>query len=177
MSTDLTLWKLTHDHRELLSQLYDPETGEVNLEVDEKIKTLMPDIEQKCIGVNQWISKLKSDKEELERLEAHIKERKAAYDKSIKAYQEYLIKGMEENGIKEIVCPYFTIKLKRNPHKVETLDEGKIPENFFSFVETLKIEKKPNRTKILEYFKSTGENVPGTEVVQRNRLEILIDKI
>ncbi len=177
MNKELTLWSLTNEHRELLSRLYDYETGEVNEEVQAQINALEPDITDKCIAVNKWISKLEKDQLALEKLEEEVKLRKEAFKKEIKFYKEYLQKGMEENNIMSITCPYFTIKLIKNPTSTEIIDESLLPEQFFNYKEIIKTEKKPDKVKIKEHVLRTQEQVPGAHVGQKNRVEVLIDKI
>lgn len=174
---ELSLWHLTEKHRELLSNLYNYETGEVNEVVQEELNKLIPNEEQKFIAVTKWIKKLEYDMKEVDRFIEEVKSRKNAYEKEIERFQKYLKDNMEKIGIKEISCPYFSIKIKKNPIGTDIIDEEKIPPIFLRAKETVKIDIKPDKNAIKEEFLKTGVQVPGAYVSQKNRIEILTDVI
>ena len=60
-SKELSLWQLTNQHEHLLSELYNPETGEINEIVQAQLNALEPNIEKKCVAVSQWIRKMESE--------------------------------------------------------------------------------------------------------------------
>ncbi|HWY33429.1 MAG TPA: siphovirus Gp157 family protein, partial [Nitrosopumilaceae archaeon] len=122
-SKDLSLWQLTNEHQKLLNELYDHETGEVNEIIQAKLDELDPTIEKKCISITQWIKKLESEKRELDYLTNEIEQRKRSYDKEVKKYQNYLEFNMKKQGIREIKCPYFTIRIKKNPYSTDIIND------------------------------------------------------
>lgn len=174
---EVSLWKLTNEHQLLLSQLYDQETGEVNEIVQAKLNALEPDIEKKCIAVSQWIRKMESEERELDQLMLEIEDRKNAYQKEIERQMNYLQLNMKKEGIKEIKCPYFTVRIKKNPYTTDVIDEALLPSKFMKSREIVKVETKPDKNAIREEVLKTGEQVPGAYVYQKEKLEILTDKI
>lgn len=176
MPSTITLWKISKEYQQLIDQLYDYETGEVNMEVQSRLDELEPSIEKKCIAITSWIRKMQSEERELENLMREVIERRDAYKNKINKCSEYLETNMERCGIKEVKCPYFTIRLKKNPYSTEIVDESLIPKEFMKTREIVKIETKPDKNAIKEEFLK-GNSIPGANVTQKNKLEILINKI
>jgi hypothetical protein len=167
---------MTGEYQHLLSQLYDYETGEVNEIIQAKLDLLEPSIEKKCISVTHYIKKLESEKREIDELKIEVERRQRAYEKEIDKYQSYLKVNMEKRGINEIKCPYFTIRLRKNPYSTKILDEKIIPEQFIKVKEKIIIDAKPDKTAIKEEVLRTGIQVPGAYVSKENKLEVILDK-
>jgi len=142
---DVSLWKLTNEHQKLLNELYDYETGEINELIQAKLDTLEPTIEKKCIAVTQWIRKLESEKRELDAIQEEVESRRHAYDREVKKYSNYLELNMKKQGMTEIKCPFFTVRLRKNPHSTDIIDESLIPQKFIVAKEIVKIESKPDK--------------------------------
>jgi hypothetical protein len=176
-SQSLSLYHLGKEYQSLLSQLYDPETGEVNEQIDAELTALSPTIDNKCIAVASWIESMRSEKASIEFMKQQILKREAAYDKEINKALTYLDNNMKKFGIKEIKCPYFTIKIKTNPYSTDIEDESQIPERFMRTRVIEKTEIKPDKNAIKEEVLKTGVQIPGALVQQKTKLEILTDKI
>ena len=175
--TNLTLWNLTREHQKLLSELYDYTTGEVNEIVQAKIDALFPKVEDKCIAYTHYIRKLESEEQELEKLEKEVKRRRKAYEERIEAIKRRLQTGMESIGISKIECPYFSIRLRKNPYGTEIINDQEIPSHFIKVREKVTVEVSIDKARIKEEVLRTGIQVPGAYVSQKNKLEILIDKV
>lgn len=174
---NLSLWQLGTKHQELFSQLYDAETGEVNLEVQAQIDELEPSTEKKLISVQNWIQKLESERSELDTLTKQIEERKMAYDSEIERMNHYLFSNMKRCGIKEIKCPLFKIRIKANPFSTDILNKDIIPEKYIKRTENIVILSAPDKNAIKEEVLKTGVQVPGAYVHQKEKLVITFDKI
>ena len=174
---NLSLWQLGTKHQELFSQLYDHETGEVSLEVQAQIDALEPSTEKKCISIQSWIQKLESEDHELDMLIKQIQIRKAAYAAEIERMNNYLYNGMKRNGIKEIKCPLFKIRIKLNPFSTDILDQAAIPEKYIKKTEKVVVSETPDKNAIKEEVLRTGIQVPGAYVHQKEKLVITFDKI
>jgi|SRR5882724_393835 len=172
-----SLWDMKNEYQVLMSQLYDPETGEVNQEVDAQISALSTTTENKCIAVASWIKNLQSEKKQIDYMKQEILDREAAYEKAIDKNMEYLKRNMDDFGISEIKCPYFTLRIKKNPYSTKVINEAQLPERFMKTREIVKLETKPDLVAIKEEFLKTGVQVPGTSVQQKTKLEIITDKI
>jgi hypothetical protein len=173
----MSFWEIGNEYSKLLSQLYDPETGEVNMEVDAQLSALSAAKEDKCIAITSWIKKLEAEKKEIEFMKQEVMEREKAYEDAINKNLEYLKRNMEHHGISEVKCKYFTIRIKKNRHSTDVVDESQIPERFMRKKEIVKLEIKADKEAIKEEVLRTGVQVPGAYVHQKTKLEILTDKI
>jgi len=161
----------------LLSQLYNPETGEVDQKIEEQINALLPSIEAKCIAVAKWIKKLQIEQLEIEQLKQDIAAREEAYNKEVEKTQVYLKKEMEKNGLSKISCPYFTLSIRKNPYSTDIIDEFEIPASFINIKEVVKVESRPDKEAIKKHVMVTGNQVPGAYVSQKTKLVIALDQI
>ena len=177
MNKELSLYHLTEEYQNLLSKLYDYETGEVNQEVEAQVNALLPQVEAKCIAVAHWIKKLEAERREIEFIKSEIQLREEAYNKEVSRWQEYLKYNMEKQQITNISCPYFTLKIKKNPYSTTILDEFQLPSRFIKTREIIKVETKPDKEAIKEEVLKTGKQVPGAHVEQKTKLEISVNKI
>lgn len=174
---NLSLYQLGTEYQSLLSQLYDHETGEVNEEVDAQLNALSTTTEEKCIAVTSWIKRLESDQNQLEKMVEEILSRGLAFTKEINKWKDYLKTNMERCQITEVKCPYFTLKIKKNPYSTDIFDEAQIPERFMRTREIVKVERKADKNAIKEEVLNTGIQIPGAIVQQNTKLQILTDKI
>ena len=172
---NLSLWQLTNEQQNLLNQLVNKETGEVDELIQERLNQLEPNIENKCLSVSKWIRKLESEKGQLDSLLSEVANRKAAYATEVERYMKYLQYNMEKSGIKEISCPFFTVKLKKNPYSTDITDQAAIPEEYIRV--KIKKEISVNKNLIKEEVLRTGSQVPGAYVSQKNKLEITTSKL
>ena len=173
----ISLYHLGSEYQTLLPQLYDHETGEVNMDIDAQLNALAQTTEKKCIAVASWIESMKSEKKQIEFMKEQILKRESAYDKEINKATDYLDSNMKRCGIKEVKSPYFTIRIKNNPYSTDVFDESLLPERFMKTREIIKTETKPDKNMIKEEVLKTGEQVPGALVQQKTKLEIIVDKI
>lgn len=173
----VSLYQLSSEYQSLIPQLYDYETGEINMEVQAQIDALSDTAENKCIAIASWIKKMESDKQQIVFMKEEILKREAAYDKEINKRLDYLKTNMEGCGITEVKCAYFTLRIKKNPYSTDISDASKIPEQFIRTKKIVKTEKTPDKNAIKEEFVKTGVQVPGAFVQKKTKLEILTDKI
>jgi len=174
---NLSLWEIKKEHHQLLSQLYDYETGEINEEADRQLKSLAITTEEKCIALTNWIKKLEAERNQIAYMKKEILEREAAYDNEIAKRLSYLKSSMEGMGINEIKCPYFTLHIKKNPYGTEILDESQVPPEFMRTRQIIKSETKPDKNAIKEKVLATGLQVAGARVSQKKELKISLTKI
>ena len=174
---NLSLWQIKSEYQNLLSNLYDYETGEVNMDVDAQLSAITTSAEEKCIAVASWIKNMESEKKQIEFMKEEIIRREAAFDKEIGKRTDYLKSNMEQLGITEVKCAYFTLRIKKNPYSTDITDEQQIPKEYMVTKEVVKKETKPDKNKIKEEVLKTGVQIPGTQVLQKTKLEILTDKI
>ena len=100
---------------------------------------------------------------EIERLQMLKQERKSRAHRLQESVQRY----MEMLGNSEIVTDLYTVKLRKNPPKVEIIDELVIHKEYKREVIDYKLDKKA----IAEALKA-GVVVDGARLIQTNRLEV-----
>lgn len=171
---NLSFYKLNEKYSELLSQLYDFETGEINTEIDAQLKSLTPSIEGRCVAVANYIRSIESDKREIAYLKSELEERERKLSARVNKMEEDLIANMQRYELQKVECPYFTIKLRKNPLSAEIINMDLIPKEFIRKRTVIKEEVKPDKAAISKSFVETGEQVPGTFVSQKIKLEISI---
>ena len=120
---------------------------------------------------------MESERKQIDEMQRELFDRAAAYEREIERKQNYLLENMMRCKIKEISCPYFTLRVKTNPYSTDVYDEKLIPENFMRTRLITKAEIKPDKEAIKKYVLKTNEQVPGATVLQKTKLQILIDKI
>lgn len=174
---NISLWQIKTEYQSLLSQLYDHETGEVNMEVDAQISALSDSAENKCIAIASWIKNMESEKKQIEYMKEEILRREAAYEKEIDKRLEYLKSNMEGCKITEIKCPYFTLRIKKNPYSTDILDQKLVPQKFIRKTEKVVVNESADKNAIKEEVLKTGVQVPGASVHQKTKLQILTDEI
>jgi hypothetical protein len=175
--SNLNLWQIKKEYSSLLSNLYDHETGEINHEVDAQLSSLADSAENKCIAIQKWILNLESEKKQIEFMEEQIAKRKKCYENEIKKRSDYLESNMKSLGIDEIKCPFFTLKIKKNPLSTDIVNEEIIPDKFMIEREIIKKEIKPDKNAIKEEFVKTGIQVPGAIVSQKSFLKLFVNQL
>lgn len=173
----LSLWEIKSEYQSLVSQLYDYETGEINVEVDAQLSALSGSAETKCIALSQWITNLEAEKKQIEYMKDQVLLREAAYNREISKRLNYLEDNMKSMGLKEIKCPYFTLRIKANPYSTEITDQSALPERFIKRTEKVVVTESPDKNAIKEEVLKTGAQIPGANVYQKTKLEISITKL
>lgn len=89
-----------------------------------------------------------------------------------KGLRDYLKTNMEAAGIERIDCPLFKLSIKKNPPAVEVLSVADIPIGYWTTPEPKPPEPRLDKKLIAADIKA-GKFVPGAELVQHTRLEVL----
>lgn len=103
---------------------------------------------------------IETEIERLQLLKAERKSRAQRLQDAVKGYMEMV-------GASEIVTDLYTVKVRRNPPKVEITDELVIHKEYKREVVEYKVDKKA----IAEALKA-GVVVDGARLIQTNRLEV-----
>lgn len=100
----------------------------------------------------------------LDALDAEIKrlqDIKKSVTNKLDKFKEYVATNMIDLELPEVVTAIGRITLRKCPSSVEVVNEELIPEEYLKF----KIEKKIDKTAILDTYKQNGELVAGTKIV------------
>ena len=163
----MNLYQIANQYENILKQTFDQETGEVNEEALKKFELIKSDIKEKGIAIASYIKNLDAERKAIEEAKLAMAERESRLNKRASYLTTYLQSNMERLGINEISCPYFIIKIKKNPVSVDDFAHNLIPQEYKRIVTEEKIDKK----KIKEDLQK-GVLIPGAKFKQSNRLEI-----
>lgn len=92
-----------------------------------------------------------------------IAERKRVREARIDRLRQYLEDNFKTANMGErLEFPLVTVAMQKNPPSVKIINEAEIPA---SFVRIIPEQKEVNKRAILDSWKKTGENPPGTEII------------
>lgn len=131
--------------------------------IKDTLEALEGEVEEKVINVAKFIGNIEAQAQQIDDAIKSMQVRKKALQTKSDRIKHYLKDNMEKTGITDISCPFFDVKLKRNPPLVVIIDEKKIPEKY----KTKKTSTSINKAEIK---KDGGCN--GAEIQQHMRVEI-----
>lgn len=163
----MKLYEIANEYRETLDALVNEETGEIDDTALASLNGLTTSLEEKGIAVASYIRNIEADRQALADERKRMEARQKTLESRIEWMKNYLQTNMETCGIKEISCPYFSIKLKKCPPSVHLSDEDSLPDTYRKRKETVSID----RVKIKQDIQA-GVMIPGAELVQGNTIQI-----
>lgn len=161
----ITLYQLADEYKDLLSNLYEEETGEINEAVMHRLNDLDRPIQDKCINTVRAMKAMEAEYKAIESERKAMQAREKALKTRIDWIKGYLLENMEKSDIKEISCPQFVIKLRKNPCSVDVYDEDRIPEEYTQL--RVEISKEAVKSAL-----KGGIEVPGARLVNHNSVVI-----
>lgn len=165
--TALTLFEIAAEYRHITDVLMDSGADEQTL--TDTLEAESWDLELKAQNYGFVIRNLEATATSIKEAEAAMAARRKSLEKRSAALIERLKTGMEIAGVQELSCPYFAIKVKKNPPAIDVWDEKQIPAKYFTQAPPPPpaIDKKAIKADI-----DAGVEVPGAMKVQGTRLEI-----
>lgn len=136
---NLKLYEITNGFMSLNNneELTEEEKNEIGVQLTEALRTKSNNI----VGYYQ------EEKVLLEGIDAEIKrlqDYKKAVTNRIDRYKEYVKENMQVLGIDKIETELGTISIAKSPISVDIIDEDKIPAEYKTIVQTIKVDKKSN---------------------------------
>lgn len=165
----MNLYAIANEYQALLSQTFDPETGEVNEGAMIALDTIKDDIKDKGIAIASYIKNLEAERKAIEEAKKAMAEREARLDRRADYLAEYLKSNMERCGISVISSPYFEVKIKKNPVSVHIFDESALPSEYVR--EKVVTTRSPDKALIKEALQA-GVELQCATLKQTTRLEI-----
>lgn len=161
------LYQITDQHRELL-HLADEADLDPQMLAD-TLDGLAGDFEAKAKSVAMFIENLQTSADAIQQAAKLMHQRAQRLTQRAEAIRTYLKINMEATGITKISCPWFVISLRKNPPRVEIIDEAAVPEKYRVWPEPPppSIDKRA----LLEALKIDPE-IPGATIAQDTRVEI-----
>lgn len=127
------------------------------------------DFEEKCKAVGYVVKEFESKIMSLEDAYDEMWQRKVRFENKRKSLLEYLQACMTIAGVRKVEGLEFDIVIKKNPHAVQIIDDGLVPEAYWKIPEPepARLDKR----RLLKDLKD-GKNVPGCQLEQTERVEI-----
>lgn len=163
----MKLYEIANEYRTALDSLVNEETGELDEQAIACLNGITTSLEEKGVAVASYIRNIEADRKALEDERKRLAARQEALEARIDWMKGYLQQNMEACGIKEISCPYFSVKLKKCPPSVHLTDEESVPDVYRKRKETVTID----RVKIKQDIQA-GVIVTGAELRQGNTIQI-----
>jgi Siphovirus Gp157 len=136
-------------------------TPEQQLALGEQLKTGV----EKRDKLGNCLAWLEGQADLLRLKEKQLAERRRRFEKFGDAVRSSLHQQMLDWGIKRVEGQEFSFTVKKNPPRVEIVNEEAIPAEFISY--TPAVNKSAIKSALEE-----GKEVPGAELVQSTRLDI-----
>jgi chromosome segregation ATPase len=163
----MKLYEIANEYQNVLSEICNEETGEINEQSLVKLDEVTKDLKNKVVAIASYIENIEAEEKAIENAIEKMARRKKQLANQSDFLTNYLQANMERCGISEITCPYFAVKLKKCPVSVDVVDESVIPDEYKNKKEVISL----NKVKIKEEMLS-GVVIPGASLKQNIRLEI-----
>lgn len=157
--SNLTLYNITNKFTELMDKAQNGELTEE--EYNELGEELAQELQNKSSNIIGYIRNSELLIEAMKTEEKRISDTRKTGEAKLEKFKQYVLENMERLGLKEIPTELGSLKINKNPMSVEIENEDEIPSEFKQEVVTTKIDK----TAIKNHFKTTGEIIPGTKII------------
>ncbi len=124
----------------------------------------------KIENIGHLIQDMNSDDKAMEAEINRLKARRETKKRSLEFLKDYAMGCMVQMNELKLKFPLITVYVATNPPSVEVTDETQIPKEFNRLIPE---RYEPDKIKIIDNFKKTGEIPPGCNViVDRKRLVV-----
>ena len=161
----ISLYKISDEYEFLLKNLYDADTGEIQEGFLARLNEIEGEMQNKCINLVRFMKGIEAEYKAVETERKAMQERERKLKKHAEWLETYLKENMEKSEIKEISCPQFVIKLRKNPQSVEVYSELAIDPKYHKITTTFNIQQIKDDLK-------DGIKVHGARLVQTNSVSI-----
>lgn len=156
---DLTLYNITNKFVDLMDKVEEGELTEE--EYNELGKELALELQKKGSNIIGYTKNIELTINAMKEEEKRISDLRKKLEDKLDKFKEYVKNNMERLQIKKMETELGVLSIVNNPISVEVEDEKQIPKEYIQEVVTQKIDK----TAIKNYFKETGEIIPGIKII------------
>lgn len=157
--SNLSLYNITNKFVELMDKAQEGELTEE--EYNELGNELALELQNKSSNIIGYIKNSESLLEGMKTEEKRLADIRKQGEKKLNKFYQYVKENMERLGLEEIPTELGRLKITKNPMSIEIENEDEIPTEFKREVITVQIDK----TAIKNYFKNTGEIIPGIRII------------
>lgn len=165
--SDLTLYNITNRFTDLMDkaqngEITEEEYNELGFEIAQELQTKGANVIGYIRNTELLIEAMKAE-------EKRIADIRKTGEAKLEKFKQYVLENMERLGLSKIQTELGALSVSKNPMSVEIENEEEIPKEFKQEVVTTKIDK----TAIKNHFKTTGEIIPGTKIID-NKMSLRI---
>ena len=162
----MKLYELSEQYQTAFNELSSlVEDGSLPVEaMTDTLEALGGELREKAKNVGAWIKNLEADVKALKEAESALAVRRKSIESRVGWAYEYLQSNMENNGITEIDCSLYSLKIQKNPPSVHIF--GEVPKEYL----TVKVVESPDKKAIKELIQNGGCDF--AEIQQGTRLVI-----
>ena len=157
--SNLSLYNITDKFIEIMDKVQDGEITEE--EYNELGQELALALQNKSIGIIGYIQNKEALIDAVDVQIKRLQDLKKQKTNNLDKFKQYVKENMEKLGITKLETEIGKMSITKNPLSIEIQNEDEIPAQFKQEVVTTKIDK----TAIKNYFKETGEIVPGARII------------
>jgi hypothetical protein len=157
--SDLTLYNITNRFTDLMDkaqngEITEEEYNELGFEIAQELQTKGANVIGYIRNTELLIEAMKAE-------EKRIADTRKTGEAKLEKFKQYVLENMERLSLSKIQTELGALSVSKNPMSVEIENEDEIPSEFKQEVVTTKIDK----TAIKNHFKTTGEIIPGTKII------------
>ena len=156
----MTLYELTDAYAGLVAQMDECETESEAAQLWAQLDAVSATIAEKADNYARFLRNKQAEVDGMDKEIARLQKRKRSAENQIEHIREHMKFAMGIAGATEIRTALGKWTVRKNPPKVDVLDESEIAPEFF--------EPQPpklSKTKLLKHWKDTGEIPDGCDVV------------
>lgn len=154
------LYELSGQYQALMQLNEDDESQIDNL--SELLSNVTDQFNEKAENVGKVILSLNAESQAIKNEESRLSKRRNQLERKVEWLKSYLLNEMTITKIDKIEGQTLTLSLRNNPPSVKVDNEENIPIDFRKIIpETWQ----PDKTAILQHFKSTGEIINGVSII------------
>ena len=135
-------------------------------EINSRLDQFGVQFEFKAAEIAKMVVNYESDITQLKAEEERLASKRTILNKRITDLKKYLLGNMNELGIKTVNYEIIRIAIQDNPYSVGEVSLSDLPTEF---VRIIPESKEPDKKKILEHFKETGEIPDGVSEISRSQ--------
>lgn len=164
------LYKLAEDYRDIEKLLDYEDEYPTREDILKTLDGIKDQIDLKVANVGKVILELKASAEAVKVEQDRLAKRRSGYEARMEWLKSYLLTEMQSVNLLKVVKPEISVSVRNNPASVEVDSMDLLPKDF---VRIIPEQREPDKKKILEHFKATGEIITGTTVItNRKHLEV-----
>lgn len=152
------LYALADQYRVLQERLDDGE------DVSDALAQLDGALEQKSLAIMHAMRNLDAEVEAFKTEEQRLAARRKTLEAQRTKLKEYVLRCMQDANVLKLKAGTFQLAVREDPEHVVIEDEGLIPDTY------MRVKREPNKSAILDAYRTTGELVPGTRVERGHSL-------